>query len=206
MTQANMWQQAGLPGIACLPRIRDKWISINYLLSMFPLFRFDISGTERAYPYWLSYRMKPALGEDGAYKNEIVHDSSSHWADSLRYIAEARMMGLLKESRGVKPAVCTKRFGSYFLNLMIGGITMTSSLEERGGEVLRAFGISFETAWEEHRHLLRRRYSDGLVMGHFFHISEGWEDMEGVWENVKECCNPSNSVGRNEANGFSFIW
>lgn len=81
---------------------------------------------------------------------------------------------------------------------------MTSSLEERGGEVLRAFGISFETAWEEHRHLLRRRYSDGLVMGHFFHISEGWEDMEGVWENVKECCNPSNSVGRNEANGFFF--
>lgn len=117
MTQANMWQQAGLPGIACLPRIRDKWISINYLLSMFPLLRFDISGTERAYPYWLSYRMKPALGEDGAYKNEIVHDSSSHWADSLRYIAEARMMGLLKESRGVKPAVCTKRFGSYFSEL-----------------------------------------------------------------------------------------
>lgn len=114
MCQALMWQQAGLPGITCLPRIKDKWISINYLISMFPLLRFDITGTERAYPYWLSYRMKPALGENGAYKNEIVHDSSSHWADSLRYIAEAKMSGLLGLKREGGEPTCTKSFGRNF--------------------------------------------------------------------------------------------
>ena len=116
-SQAYMWQQAGLPGIECLPRIRDKWVSINYLLGMFPLLRFDIKGTERAYPYWLSYRMKPALGENGAYKNEIVHDSSAHWADALRYIAEAKMCGLLGTMGKKVEESYTKSFGSKFSNL-----------------------------------------------------------------------------------------
>ena len=41
MTQAQMWQEAGFPGIQLLPKSKDKWIGINYLLGMFDLFRFD---------------------------------------------------------------------------------------------------------------------------------------------------------------------
>lgn len=134
LSQAYMWQQAGLPGIVCLPRIRDKWISINYLLGMFPLLRFDIGGTEKAYPYWLSYRMKPALGENGAYKNEIVHDSSSHWSDSLRYIAEARMAGLLGNVSGGGETHVKKSFGRNFSNLNIDRNNYEGIMSRRGGE------------------------------------------------------------------------
>ncbi len=35
MTQAQMWQEAGLPGIQLLPKSKDKWIGINYLCNLF---------------------------------------------------------------------------------------------------------------------------------------------------------------------------
>lgn len=122
MTQAQMWQEAGLPGIQLLPKSKDKWIGINYLLGMFDLFRFDVEGTGRACSYWLSYRCKPEVNEGGVFKSEIVHDNASHWADPLRYVAEAKMNNLLVQGPTIQDykAGITCTFGKYHRERNIG--------------------------------------------------------------------------------------
>lgn len=86
------------------------------------MFRFDTNGTSKAYSYWLSYRCKPEVGEGGVFKNEIVHDNASHWADPLRYVAEARMNNLL--TAGVvtqdSKAGITCTFGKYHREQNVG--------------------------------------------------------------------------------------
>lgn len=114
MSQAQMWMEAGLPGIRMIPKVKDKWVGINYMLGMFDLLRFDKEGTRTAFSYWLTYRSKPNSGEDGAFKNEIVHDASSHWTDPLRYVCEARMNRLIGVQEGDMASGVTKSFGRFF--------------------------------------------------------------------------------------------
>lgn len=131
MTQAQMWQDAGLSGIQVLSKSKDKWVGINYLISIFELLRFDLKGTEKALPFWLSYRYKVDELNEGVTKNEVIHDASSHWTDPLRYIAEARMLGVLggKSDDSSKLGI-TKSFGKYFSDR---NVDRFSSLENRWG-------------------------------------------------------------------------
>ncbi len=113
-TQEQLWTRAGLPGIRVVPKTSDKWIGINGLLGTFRTYVWDEEGTRDCRGMMMGYRMIPRLGEDGRYKNEIVHNESSHWADPIRMIAEAELRGMLTGGGGVGGGRVRVTFGKLF--------------------------------------------------------------------------------------------
>lgn len=87
--------EAGLTGCIPIPRTSSIWIGINHLLALFPVLAFDAERCGDALEILSAYR-KPTARMGVATKTEPIHDWSSHFADAIRYMAEAHLCGLVK--------------------------------------------------------------------------------------------------------------
>ena len=101
-------KESGLENIKIIPRTADAWIGINQTKQLFPRFVFRLPACERALELLETYRVK--TNTSGAWTtDDIVHDESSHVADSLRYVAEAISAGLIAGGGGLIPRDEPKR-------------------------------------------------------------------------------------------------
>ncbi len=95
----QVFSRAGLKQINVIPRCHDEWTGINALREIFPLMQFDTAHCDEALSIVGTYHTRPATN-GGAIIDEPVHDSSSHFADAMRYIAEGIRGGFLRFSYG----------------------------------------------------------------------------------------------------------
>jgi hypothetical protein len=78
----------GLKNTRVVPQTVDVWIGINHLRGILPRFTFRMPACERALDMLAAYRTKRETA-GGTALDVPVHDSSSHFADALRVLAEA---------------------------------------------------------------------------------------------------------------------
>ena len=87
--------EAGFKNTIVLPRTADVWNGINGLKGLFPALVFNSRKCEKGIEALEAYHTKEVeLGR--IISNQPVHDWSSHTADALRYMAEARGARLTK--------------------------------------------------------------------------------------------------------------
>jgi hypothetical protein len=101
-------KEAGLEGVKIIPRTADVWIGINQTKQLFSRFVFHSPACDRALELLETYRAK--VNTKGAWTtDDIVHDESSHVADSLRYVAEAISSGMVPGGGGLIPKEAPRR-------------------------------------------------------------------------------------------------
>jgi len=91
---------AGLENVVTVPRTTDPWLGINEVSKMLDLCMFDADKCKRGLEALREYRRKQDE-KTGLLTNDIVHNWCSHFCDSLRVKAEAKMSGVMvtKSSR-----------------------------------------------------------------------------------------------------------
>lgn len=104
--------ELGLTNVRIVPRIKDIWIGINYVRSIFDRFEFRIPQCERGVEALSCYHKK-AMTATGSAVEEPVHDWSSHFADGLRMLGECDMHGMLSRHA-------------------TGGVTVRTGISDRG--------------------------------------------------------------------------
>ena len=77
-----------------IPRTHDLWVGINRAIQLFPILEFRSPQCEEAISMLGRYRTRP-MKEGVNVAPEPIHDVASHWADPLRYIAEAELAGMV---------------------------------------------------------------------------------------------------------------
>ena len=89
----------GLKNTRVVPQANDIWIGVNHLRGILPRFTFRMPQCERLIDMLSCYHSKRETN-GGLALDVPVHDSSSHYADALRTLAEADRSNLL-HARGV---------------------------------------------------------------------------------------------------------
>lgn len=80
--------------IVVIPRAGSVWPGVNQMTAMFNRLLIDISCKEFI-DAAENYRRRPDPLDDDRYTDDIVKDWTSHEADSIRYMAEADLLGHL---------------------------------------------------------------------------------------------------------------
>lgn len=93
-TFATQLVEAGLANVRIVPRTIDIWIGINELRQIMPRMLFRMPQCEGGVSALECYHTKRE-SSGGIVRNDPVHDWSSHAADALRTLAEARMAGMI---------------------------------------------------------------------------------------------------------------
>lgn len=86
--------RAGMRQISIIPRTHDSWTGINALKELFPLIQFDAGKCGDALAVLGRYHTR--TNTTATLIDEPVHDRSSHYADALRYVAEAIRCGMVR--------------------------------------------------------------------------------------------------------------
>lgn len=81
--------------VVVVPRTPNIWLGINELTTSFKTFHFHATNCKRGIECLEAYRRKPDPNLEKAFLDEVVHDYSSHTADSLRTMAEAKLAQFL---------------------------------------------------------------------------------------------------------------
>jgi hypothetical protein len=88
----------GLNGsVIVVPRITQKWLSIDKTKQIFTLMDFDAGRCAPALDALAMYRRRQDPFDDSKFTNEIEHDWTSHIADSLMQLATALIYNYLGE-------------------------------------------------------------------------------------------------------------
>jgi hypothetical protein len=87
----------GLRNTRVVPQTLDVWVGINHLRGILPRFTFRVPECERGLDMLGAYHTKRETA-GGTALDIPVHDSSSHYADGLRTLAEAEMAGMISSS------------------------------------------------------------------------------------------------------------
>lgn len=85
-------KSSGLRNLVVVPRTMDKWIGINEARSLMDSFCFH-ARTKHGLQLLASYR-KDVKNENGRFKEQPLHDHTSHCADAFRTFADAFKQGL----------------------------------------------------------------------------------------------------------------
>lgn len=83
--------------IIILPRATSIWPGVNHMTGMFNRLLIDRSCTDFVKAAE-AYRRRPDPRDPDRFQDEVVKDFSSHECDSLRYLAEADLLGHLPSS------------------------------------------------------------------------------------------------------------
>ncbi len=94
-TVARELTERGLPNVRVIPRTSDIWVGINELRQILPRMSFRLPACERGVEALCNYHTTRETAT-GLAKDVPVHDSSSHAADALRMLAEARLAGMIE--------------------------------------------------------------------------------------------------------------
>jgi hypothetical protein len=78
----------GLKNTRVVPQAVDVWIGINHLRGMLPRFTFRVPACDKGLDYLAAYHTRRETSAGNAL-DIPVHDTSSHFADGLRTLAEA---------------------------------------------------------------------------------------------------------------------
>jgi hypothetical protein len=84
----------GLRNTRVVAQTLDVWVGINHLRGILPRFTFRVPECERGLDMLGAYHTKRETA-GGTALDIPVHDSSSHYADGLRTLAEAEMAGMV---------------------------------------------------------------------------------------------------------------
>jgi hypothetical protein len=87
----------GLRNTRVVPQTLDIWVGINHLRGILPRFTFRVPECERGLDMLGAYHTKRETA-GGTALDIPVHDSSSHYADGLRTLAEAEMAGMVQSA------------------------------------------------------------------------------------------------------------
>jgi hypothetical protein len=120
--------QLGLKNTRVVPQAVDTWIGINHLRGMLPRFTFRVPACDKGLDMLAVYHTKRETSS-GTALDIPVHDTSSHYADGLRTLAEADEAHMLNARgmagrtsvvtgfrgddvrRGQEPDILTRFFG-----------------------------------------------------------------------------------------------
>ena len=91
--------QLGLRNTRVVPQAVDTWIGINHLRGMLPSFTFRVPACDKGLDMLSAYHTKRETSS-GTALDIPVHDTSSHYADGLRTLAEADYSHMLN-ARGM---------------------------------------------------------------------------------------------------------
>jgi hypothetical protein len=84
----------GMKNTRVVPVTSDIWVGINHLRGILPRFTFRVPECDRGLDMLGAYHTRRETSGGGAL-DVPVHDSSSHYADGLRTLAEAEMAGMI---------------------------------------------------------------------------------------------------------------
>lgn len=87
----------GLKNTRVVPQTVDIWVGINHLRGILSRFTFRVPECERGLDMLGAYHTKRETA-GGTALDIPVHDSSSHYADGLRTLAEAEMAGMVQSA------------------------------------------------------------------------------------------------------------
>ena len=87
----------GLRNTRVVPQAMDLWVGINHLRGMLPRFTFRVPVCDKGLDMMASYHTKRETSSGNAM-DIPVHDTSSHYADGLRTLAEADAAHMLTNS------------------------------------------------------------------------------------------------------------
>lgn len=97
----------GLRNTKVVPQTVDTWIGINHLRGMLPRFTFRVPACDKGLDMLMAYHTNRETSS-GTALDVPVHDTSSHYADALRTLAEADYANMLN-SRGADQRVTVLR-------------------------------------------------------------------------------------------------
>jgi hypothetical protein len=101
LTMQEEMTRAGLHNTRVVPRTHDIWVGINALQQLWPLLEFRLPHCDPGLSALAAYHRHPqADAPMGMVRDEPVHDWTSHYADSLRIMAEAWEAGFFKFAFG----------------------------------------------------------------------------------------------------------
>lgn len=87
--------EQGVSGqIVIINRAGDVWTGVNHMTAMFRQMLIDLSCTDFIEAAE-NYRRRPDPSSDDRFTDDIVKDWTSHECDSIRYLAEADLLGYL---------------------------------------------------------------------------------------------------------------
>jgi hypothetical protein len=89
----------GLTNTRVVPQTVDVWVGINHLRGILPRFSFRMPDCERGTDMLSAYHTRRETA-GGTALDVPVHDSSSHFADALRTLAEAEKANMLGRGGG----------------------------------------------------------------------------------------------------------
>ena len=96
----------GLRNTRVVPQTVDVWIGINHLRGMLPRFTFRTPACDKGLDMLSAYHTKRETSS-GTALDIPVHDSSSHYADGLRVLAEADESHMLSSAGTGKVQITT---------------------------------------------------------------------------------------------------